>query len=153
MHYIFYDKKTNTIKQLAYHQTTTTDSVISGGQQEKKDEKGASDFCQEPALIMWRSPKTNNKEQPKAKTTWNAAMSRMTQMTWSRQTTYSSAAYLALVIGFGTILHPELKAFYRHGHGSRLGKTIRLRSGRLHGLLERKRAKPVHSQVLQMEFE
>ena len=26
--------------------------------------------------------------------------------------------YLVLVIGFGVVLHPELKAFYRHGHGS-----------------------------------
>ncbi|CAK9050768.1 unnamed protein product [Durusdinium trenchii] len=31
---------------------------------------------------------------------------------------YSSAAYVVLVIAFGTVLHPELKAFYRHGHGS-----------------------------------
>ena len=30
----------------------------------------------------------------------------------------TAVGYLVLVIGFGVVLHPELKAFYRHGHGS-----------------------------------
>lgn len=38
---------------------------------------------------------------------------------------YSSAAYVVLVIAFGTVLHPELKAFYRHGHGSRLEEWLK----------------------------
>eukprot|EP00435_Cladocopium_sp_Y103_P023361 s2879_g5.t1 len=33
-------------------------------------------------------------------------------------TSGTAVAYLVLVIGLGVVLHPELKAFYRHGHGS-----------------------------------
>ena len=36
-------------------------------------------------------------------------------MPWTSGT---ALGYLVLVIGFGVVLHPELKAFYRHGHGS-----------------------------------
>ena len=39
-------------------------------------------------------------------------------MPWTSGISGTALGYLVLVIGFGVVLHPELKAFYRHGHGS-----------------------------------
>lgn len=42
----------------------------------------------------------------------------------SMASSWVPVGYLLLVLAFGTVLHPELKAFYRHGHGGTLERGI-----------------------------
>lgn len=43
----------------------------------------------------------------------------------SMASSWVPVGYLLLVLAFGTVLHPELKAFYRHGHGGTLEVKMR----------------------------